>query len=91
VVLVRVTIDTELCCGHGRCYQTSPELFTDDERGYGQTIKDGVVAPDQAEAARRAIVACPEKAITLSEEESQRNRRAFVPEQAPFQTGNPRC
>jgi ferredoxin len=63
---VRVTIDTELCCGHGRCYQATPELFTDDEGGYGQTINDGVVGRDQVEAARRAIVACPEKAITIS-------------------------
>jgi ferredoxin len=67
VTLVRVTIDTELCSGHGRCYQIAPDLFTDDERGYGQTIDDGVVAPEQVEAARRAVTACPEEAITLLE------------------------
>ncbi len=65
---MRVTIDSELCCGHGRCYQVAAELFTDDERGYGQTIGDGTVAPDQLKAARRAVASCPEGAIRLLEE-----------------------
>jgi ferredoxin len=62
---VKVVIDTELCCGHGRCYQVAPELFTDDERGYGVATGDGTVATDQLEVARRAVAACPEGAISL--------------------------
>jgi ferredoxin len=64
---MRVTVDTELCCGHGRCYQVASELFADDERGYGQVIGDGTVGSDRLEAARRAIAACPEGAISLVE------------------------
>jgi ferredoxin len=66
-VVVKIRIDVELCSGHGRCYTLSPELFTDDDRGYGEVIGDGTVSADQLEAARRAVLACPERAITLDE------------------------
>ncbi len=58
-------IDQELCTGHGRCYQTSPSVFIDDERGFGQVKGDGYFAPDFLEDARRAERACPERAITI--------------------------
>jgi ferredoxin len=66
---VRVVIDGERCAGHGRCYVIAPELFTDDERGYGATAGDGAVTPDQADLARRAVAACPERAISIVEDE----------------------
>ncbi len=44
-----------------------PDLFADDERGYGQVIGDAVLTEDQVEQARKAVVACPERAITLEE------------------------
>jgi ferredoxin len=64
---MRVVIDSQLCCGHGRCYQVASELFADDERGYGLVIGDGTVGTDRLEAPRRAIAACPEGAISLVE------------------------
>ena len=30
-------IDATRCSGHGRCYDVAPALFTDDDRGYGQS------------------------------------------------------
>jgi ferredoxin len=64
---MKIAIDADRCTGHGRCYALAPELFTDDERGYGEVIGDGTVTADHVEAARRAVLACPERAITLDE------------------------
>ena len=43
---VKVQIDPERCQGHGRCYDLAPDLFGDDEEGYGQVLGDGTVPPD---------------------------------------------
>jgi ferredoxin len=62
-------IDDERCAGHGRCYVIAPDLFTDDERGYGATVGRGAVTPDQLDVAQRAVAACPEHAISIFEDE----------------------
>jgi len=64
----RVVIDAERCTGNGRCYSLFPRLFTDDESGYGQVVGDGTIDDDQLDDARRAVLACPEQAITLVDE-----------------------
>jgi len=64
---VRIRIDADRCSGHGRCYALTPQLFSDDERGYGQVIGDGTVGEGELSAAERAVVACPERAIILDE------------------------
>jgi ferredoxin len=46
----------------------APALFEPDDLGNGRVIGDGTVAPEQADAARRAVANCPEQAITLHEE-----------------------
>jgi ferredoxin len=66
---VKVQINPELCQGHGRCYDLSPGLFGDDEEGYGTVLGDGTVPAGQADDARRAVANCPERAISLIEEE----------------------
>ena len=65
--MMRLHIDYDLCSGNGRCYALFPDLFTDDESGYGQTIGDGMIAEDQLAQAHRAMLCCPEKAITIEE------------------------
>jgi ferredoxin len=60
---MRVTIDTQRCTGHGRCYTVAPALFTDDERGFGQVIGDGEVPPGHEDMGRSAVDACPEQAV----------------------------
>lgn len=62
---MRLHIDRDLCSGNGRCYSMFPELFTDDESGYGQTRNGGAVA--DRELAHRATLCCPEKAITIED------------------------
>ena len=49
-----------------RC-PAAPELFGEDEEGYGQALDGGVVPPGGADAARLAAVNCPERAINVLE------------------------
>ena len=64
---VRVTIDHERCTGHGRCYALAPAIFTDDDEGYGQVVGDGLVPPEAEDAARKAALSCPERAVLVEE------------------------
>lgn len=67
---MRVSIDSALCQGHGRCYDLAPDLFGEDEDGYA-TLTDvtegGHVPADREGDARLAAANCPESAITVSE------------------------
>jgi len=65
---VKLHIDSKVCQGHGRCYDLAPDLFGDDDEGYGQVLGDGVVPPEQEHDARLAVANCPEHAIELIEE-----------------------
>jgi ferredoxin len=60
---MKLIIDEERCTGHGRCYSLAPELFEDDEYGFGTPIGSGEVAGPLMPAAERAVRACPEGAI----------------------------
>ena len=65
----RLSIDTDACSGHGRCYDAAPELIEPDEFGLARVI--GVeVAAGLEERARRAVISCPERAITYHEDQS---------------------
>ena len=65
---MRLRIDSERCQGHGRCYDLVPELFGEDDEGYGKVLGTGVVPLDKVQEARRAVANCPERAIDLLEE-----------------------
>jgi ferredoxin len=62
-----VRIDPARCQGHGRCYDLVPQLFGEDEDGYGQVHGDGRVPAQLAEDARLAADNCPEGAIDVLE------------------------
>jgi ferredoxin len=64
---VKLQIDTTLCQGHGRCYDLAPELFGDDDEGFGQVLGDGIVPPGKEHVARLAVANCPERAISLTD------------------------
>jgi len=64
---MRISIDPDLCQGHGRCWENAPELVEDDEAGRGVVRGDGVVPPELEEKARQAASACPERAVILSD------------------------
>jgi ferredoxin len=65
----RVSIDSSLCAGHGRCYEIAPSLFQPDDDGYGQVIEPMVTGDDRALAERVAGL-CPELAVRISDEAS---------------------
>jgi ferredoxin len=64
---VKVRIDPGLCQGHGRCYDLAPEVFGEDEDGYGQVLGDGAVPADRQDDARLAAANCPESAVAVLE------------------------
>ena len=65
---MRVLIDHDRCQGHGRCYDLAPDLFGEDEDGYGVVLGEGRVPPGREEDARLAEANCPESAVELVEE-----------------------
>jgi ferredoxin len=48
------------------CYGLAPNVYSDDDEGYGQVIGDGTVGDDKADAARNGAANCPESAIAVS-------------------------
>ncbi|MGW5423614.1 ferredoxin [Streptomyces sp. NPDC003943] len=63
---MRISIDTGVCIGAGQCALVSPDVFTQDDDGFGTVVpgrEDGSGGPLVREAAR----ACPVQAITVAE------------------------
>ncbi|ODQ93476.1 cytochrome [Mycolicibacterium holsaticum] len=54
--------------GHGQCYAHAPEIYEPDADGYCVVIKPDVDGDDLTQA-RIGAQACPESAITVSEEQ----------------------
>jgi ferredoxin len=64
---MRIVVDPEECNGHGRCAAVAPDLFELDDLGY-TTLRDKEVPPELEEQARRAVLNCPERCISIVEE-----------------------
>ena len=66
---MRMTVDGDLCMGHGRCYALLPDLLTYDDEGY-VTIRDQTIEVPESlyELADEAAGSCPEGAISLISE-----------------------
>ena len=43
---MRITLDSNACQGHGRCYALAPTLFDTDDEGYAVLLVDGEVPAD---------------------------------------------
>ena len=65
---MKIRIDSERCQGHGRCYDLAPDLFGDDDEGYGMVLGDGTVPLGREHDARLAVSNCPERAIDVLQE-----------------------
>jgi ferredoxin len=63
---MRLTVDHNLCRGHARCIEVTPDAFVWDEETDQASAAPGAdgLAPEHLEAAVRA---CPERAITLAQ------------------------
>lgn len=66
---MRVKVDGSKCQGHNRCIATAPDLFDPDDYGYSHEKNEGVVPPELEEKARLAVKNCPERAISIIDEE----------------------
>lgn len=64
---MRVVVDSELCMGHGQCYAHAPDVYEPDEEGFCVVLKPNVEGGERDQALAGAQ-ACPESAITASEE-----------------------
>ncbi len=64
---MRISVDSEKCEGHNRCYSLAPGLFDVDDYGYATAAGDGVVPKDQEDKAQLAVDNCPEFAITIED------------------------
>ncbi|CAN5419397.1 hypothetical protein BH09ACT8_BH09ACT8_34090 [soil metagenome] len=64
---MRLSVDKAVCTGHGLCYAHVPELFDDDDHGYGHVIGAGTVPEGLRDGARKAEGIFPEGAISLDD------------------------
>ena len=61
---MRVSVDDDVCGGHGVCTVLCPEVFVLEDAGYARATVEEV--PDEHEAAvREAEVRCPTRAIRV--------------------------
>jgi len=67
---MRIIADAGKCCGHARCAAVAETLFLLDDSGY-IAIKEVQVPPDMEALARRGVRACPERALTLAEDDGK--------------------
>lgn len=64
---MRVSIDSEKCQGHNRCYALAPDLIDVDDMGMAVVIGDGTISSEQEAKARLLVANCPEYAISLND------------------------
>lgn len=65
---MRVSLESDKCQGHNRCYALAPELFDVDDYGQAVLLVDGEIPPELHEKARLAAANCPEFAIKVLED-----------------------
>ena len=61
---MKVSVDLEVCTGHGRCYVLAPDVFAADDYGHCVLLHEAV-GDDLAAQARAGADNCPERAITV--------------------------
>ncbi len=64
---MKIQVDTDKCSGQARCEAAAPAVFQLNDEGYNDS--DGFeVADEQLADACRGVLACPELAITMIDE-----------------------
>lgn len=62
---MRITVDTDRCCGAGQCALTAPELFDQRDEDGVVVLLNATPSADQRAAAEEAAQVCPAAAIAL--------------------------
>ena len=65
---MKIKADTHLCSGHARCNAVAPDIFTLTDDGY-IGFSEKPVSADQLALAQRGVRACPERALSLVEDD----------------------
>ena len=60
-----VSVDSERCQGHARCWHVAPDFFTLDEEGYCNIGDAKPVPPELEDDVERAVLECPERALSI--------------------------
>jgi ferredoxin len=69
---MKIVADRTKCAGHARCASVSAELFELDDSGYIAFDSKPVAAGMEA-LARRGTRACPERALTIEDDDTSAN------------------
>jgi len=64
---MRVSIDPDVCQGHGLCVDAVPAVFVMNSIEHA-IVQVEEVPPELQGAVHMAVVLCPEEAITISEQ-----------------------
>ena len=64
---MKIRIEKAKCVGNARCAAVSETLFPLDEDGY-ISLSEFIVQPGSEQLARRGARACPERIITVEED-----------------------
>lgn len=65
---MKISVDNEVCDGHGMCYVVDPDLFPLDEDGYCAIGVGKQVPAGEESMAREGVDACPVGALRIDEE-----------------------
>ncbi len=63
-----VSVNTDLCTGHGRCYALAPTVFGADDYGHCEVVVERPATPELQRHARLGAENCPERAIVVAED-----------------------
>lgn len=66
---MKIIADIKKCCGHARCANVDETLFVLDDNGY-IAVSEIIVPLGQETLGRRGARACPERALTIVEDEA---------------------
>lgn len=61
---MRVSVDDDVCAGHGVCTVLRPDLFVLEDEGYARAVVEEV-PPELESSAREAAARCPTQAIRV--------------------------
>ena len=67
---VKITVNVAGCVGHARCAAVAPDVYELDDDGFNTTAYREVEESLRAQAVR-GMRACPEKIITIADEENR--------------------
>jgi len=72
---MKVSVDADLCTGHGRCYAVAAQVYTPDGEGYN-VARGGVidVPAGHEEEALRGLRSCPEGALARLDQPAATSR-----------------